>query len=481
MGNNNKWTAFIAALWSFIERLSTQAVSFFIGIVLARLLSPHDYGVLGLTAIFIAFSNIFIDSGFANGLIRKKERTEQDLSTAFYFNFAVGVVVYLILVCLSPVIANFFNEPLLKTVIPIVGLNVFFNSLCIVQTAILTASLKIKEQAIYNWISVTIGGIVAIILAYKGFGIYALACQSVLASIIKTILLWIFARWRPKSNFSKESFKYLWGYGSKLLGAKLISGTINEAYSVLIGKFIGISELGYFSKGSSLSSQVNGVTSGIVQRISLPVLSKYQDDKNELVNKYNHILRLLVLIIAPLSSFLCIAGNDIIVFLWTDKWVDTIILFQLLIVSTMFEPIGQLTLSLFEVVGRSDLILKLEFPKKTTYLVYIAIGFIFGVKGLCIAKIFISATEGVFNIFWTKKILPISRRKQLWSAVRYMFLAFPVPLIASYFINFESLVLNMILKFIVLAITYVILLLITRDSIFQMYVTTLFRKIQYKK
>lgn len=454
----------MAAVWSFVERVSTQIVSFFIGIVLARILSAHDYGIVGLTSIFIAFSNIFIDSGFANALIRKKDRTQEDLSTAFYFNFIVGTGVYLVLFAVSPFIASFFNEPMLRQVVPIIGINVFLNSLCIVQTAILTSQLKIKEQAVYNAVSVTISGLVAILLAYNGLGVYALAAQAVLTSLIKMVLLWFFSNWRPTRCFKRKSFAYLWGYGAKLLGAKMLAGVFNEVYSVLIGKLIGIVELGYFSKSSSLSAQVNGVTTGIVQKVSLPILARYQDNSAELVERYYHILRLLVMVIAPLSAFLCIAGNDIIVFLWTDKWTESILLFQLLIVSTMFEPIGQLSLSLFEVQGRTDMILRIELPKKLIYAILIGVGFMNGVKGLCIAKILISATEGIVNICYTPRILPISIYLQFTSVLKYMVVAFPLPFVISSFIYTDSFVLNICIKLLILLFLYCGSLYLIRDK-----------------
>lgn len=316
---SKKNTPFLAVIWSLLERLSSQAVSFVIGVVLARLLTPNEYGIVGLTTIFISLSNTFVDAGFANGLIRKIDRTEKDLSTAFYFNIAIGIVAYGILWLCSPIIANFFNEPILIPLVKIIGLSVLLNSLCVVQSAILTANLNIRLQTIINLCGQIPAGLIAILLAYRGWGVYALALQTVLAAFIRTTLLWIFAKWRPHEKFSKESFSYLFGFGSKLLGANLIGTVFNEIYSVLIGKFFTKADLGYFSKANGLSNNFNSVASGIVQKVALPVLSRHQNDKVQLQENFREIMRLLVMIIAPLSAFLCFSGRDIIVFLWTDK------------------------------------------------------------------------------------------------------------------------------------------------------------------
>ena len=308
-------TSVNAAIWSFVERASSQIVSFVIGIILARLLSPYDYGVVGLTAIFIAISNVFIEAGFANALIQNQHRTEKDLSTAFYFNVVVGLFCYVALWIATPFISGWFNEPLLIPLLKIVGLNVVFNSLCIVQTALLTAKLNIRLQTIINLSAQIPAGIVAVILAYRGMGVYVLALQTVLASFIKVILLWFFAKWIPKEKFCKDSFKALWGFGSKLLGANLIGTIFSQIYSIIIGKFIGKKELGYFSKANGLCSNVDGITSGIVQKVALPVLAKYQEDKMQLTEKFREIMRLLVMLIAPLTAVICSASDDIIVLL----------------------------------------------------------------------------------------------------------------------------------------------------------------------
>ena len=462
---NKRNTPFLATIWSLLERLSSQAVSFFIGIVLARILSPNEYGIVGLTTIFISLSNTFVDAGFANGLIRKIDRTEKDLSTAFYFNVVVGLVAYGILWFCSPLIAAFFNEPLLIPLVKIIGLSVFLNSLCVVQNALLTANLNIRLQTIINLCGQLPAGLLAIVLAYNGWGVYALATQTVAAAFIRTVLLWIFAKWRPHEKFSKESFRYLFSFGSKLLGANLIGTIFNEIYSVLIGKFFTKAELGFFTKANGLKNNFYSIGSGIVQKVALPVLSKYQNDIPSLRGHFREVMRLLIMIIAPLSAYLCFSGRDIIIFLWTDKWEPAVLFFQILVAGVMWEPISQLSLSLMQVVNRTGLILKLEFPKKASYAVIIAISIKYGVLGLAVSSFFINLVGSLINLHPTKKILGYSYLLQLLDVIKYMVIAFPLAWVMRLPIQTDYHLLNIGLAFVTFIPVYALVLLLIRDSV----------------
>ena len=478
--SNKANTPFWATIWSLLERLSSQIVSFFIGIVLARLLSPTEYGIVGLTTIFISLSNTFVDAGFANGLIRKIDRSEKDLSTAFYFNVVIGLFAYAILWFCSPLIANFFDEPLLIPLVKIIGLSVFLNSLCIVQNAILTSQLNIRLQTIIGFCGQLPAGLIAIALAYNGWGVYALALQTVLAAFIKTVLLWIFAKWRPHEGFSKDSFRYLFNFGSKLLGANLIGTVFNEIYSVIIGKFFTKSELGLFSKANGLSCNVNSVSSGIIQKVALPVLAKYQNSISDLRDHFREVMQLLSMIISPLTAILCFTGRDIIIFLWTDKWLPAVIFFQVLVAGTMWNPIGQLSLSLLQVVNRTGLILKLEFPKKSIYVVIIAIGFQYGVIGIAVAHFFINLVGSAINLYPTKKILQYSYMLQILDLVKYMIIAYPIAWAVTRIFQTDIHLLNIILSTAVYVPAYCLVLYLIRDAIALKYFNKILAKFKKK-
>ncbi len=467
---NNKKTALVASIWSFVEKFATQAVSFIIGIFLARLLSPTDYGIVGLTTIFIALSNVFIDSGFGNAIIRKQDRCDNDYSTAFIFNILVGATCYFLLWITAPIIADYFHEAILIPLIRIIGLNVVFNSLCVVQVAILTANLNIKSQTIIALSSQIPAGIVAIVLAKQGYGVYALAVQFVLSSFIKVPLLWYCTKWHPRFVFDKLSFSYLWSFGSKLLGANLIGTFFEQIYSVLIGKYIGKTELGYYSKAQSLNQNVNSISVGVVQKVALPLLAGYQHDIALLNEKFRTFMKLLVIIIAGISALLFIVAKDLIVLLWTDKWIESVLLFRILIIGAMFGPIGQLSLSLMQATGNSGMVLKLEIPKKILYCLYLAIGFHFGIIGLVSTTVVISLTAALINMWATKKLLPYGFVSQLIDLFKYMIIAFSIALFGGFLIHSNSVLLNIILLSFCFVSCYCVVLYIIKDNVFLEYV-----------
>lgn len=469
-----------ATIWSFVERLSTEAMTFVIGVILARLLSPTDYGIIGLTTIFIVISNVFIESGFSNALIRKVDRTEKDLSTAFLFNLGVGVLMYVLLFSTSGLIANLFDEPLLVDLVRIVGLNVLFNSLCIVQNALLTAKLNIRLLTIINLSSQIPSGLVAIYMAYNGFGVYSLAVQSVLCAILKTILLWVFAEWRPSERFDKESFRYLWGFGSKLLLSSLIGTFIGNLHSFLIGKYIGKSDLGYFSKGSTLSMHVSNITIGIVQKVGLPLLSRYQHDIDELRNHFQTMMKLLVLIIAPLSAFFVFEAKDIILFLWTDKWLNTVPMFQLIVCCVVLGPMGAMSLSLMSVMNRTDIVLKIEILKKSVFLVVIFFSFQYGIYGLLIGQIFNNVFAALVNMYPTKNLLKYSYMSQLLDVSKYVLYSYAIGIPFFLLIATESHLLNIVLFTLLYFSTYCLFLKLIKDELFIKYSSVFLNSVKNK-
>ena len=453
-----------AVLWSFLERFSSQIVSFIIGVILARLLSPSDFGIIGIVTIFISLSNVFVDAGFSNAIIRKQNKTKEDLSTAFYLNVIIGIVIYFCLYILSPYISKFFEEPILIPLIRIVGLNILLASFCIVQNAILTSQLNIRSQTYINLCSQVFSGLIAIALAYSGYGIYALAVQMVLASFIRTVSFWLYTKWTPSWCFNQSSLKYLLSFGSKLLGANLIGTFFNEIYSILIGKYIGKSELGYYTKASHLNVNITSISTGIIQKIALPILAKQQDNLTILRDNFRLFMRLLILIIAPITASFFFLAEDIIVLLWSEKWMPSVPIFRLLIIGALWSPIGTLSLILMQVINRTGLILKLEFPKKVLYSVIIFIAFPFGVIGLAVAQAIINFAAAIINMLPTKRILQYDYVEQWIDISKYIIYAFILGVFVKILIVFDDRILNIISFLMVYAILYVTFLIIIRNN-----------------
>lgn len=453
-----------AVFWTFLDKFSSQIVSFIIGVVLARLLSPSDFGIIGIVTIFISLSNVFVDAGFSNAIIRKKDNTKEDLSTAFHLNVIIGIFIYVCLYVISPYISIFFDESILIPLIRILGINIVLGSLCIVQNAILTSQLNIRSQTYINLCSQLFSGVIAIFLAYDGYGIYALVVQMVLASFIRTVSFWIYTKWYPSYCFNRSSFRYLFSFGSKLLGANLIGTIFNEIYSILIGKYIGKAELGFYTKASHLNVNITSISTGIIQKIALPLLAKHQNNITKLKNDFRLFMRLLVLIIAPISAFFFFLAEDIIILLWSEKWMPSVPIFRLLIIGTLWSPIGNLSLILMQVINRTGLILKLEFPKKAIYAIIIFISFPFGVIGLAIAQVIINFVAAVINMLPTKRILQYNYIEQWIDISKYIIYAFILGFLVKIPIAFDNRTLNIVSFSMIYVVLYILFLVLIRNA-----------------
>jgi len=402
-----------ASVWSLIDNLFSQGFVFLIGIVLARILSPSDYGTVGVLAIFIAIANTFVDCGFANALIRKKDRTQNDLSTAFYFNFVVGVISYVLLYVISPFVANFFSMPILIVLLRVLGLRVIFNSFSLVQNALLTSKLNIKTQAIINIFTQIPVGCLAIFLAYKGMGVWTLVIQQVGSSFLKTIWLWIIAGWRPSFVFSKDSFDYLFHFGWKLVGASLLGTFFNEIYGFVVGRFLGAEELGFYSKSKQLSEHPRSLVNNVIHRVVLPVMVEVQGDDEKIKEIYRKLIRLTGFLVFPFFGFLILIAEPLILIIWTEKWYASIFLFQLFCFGMSFGPISSLNFCLLELLNRTDLTLKLEFVKKPVCLSMLLVSIPFGLSGIVIFASLYNCIGTLINMYPTFKLLKYSYKQQL--------------------------------------------------------------------
>ena len=396
------------SLWSLIDNISSQGFAFMISIVLARLLSPTDYGTVGVLAIFLAIANVFVDCGFANALIRKKDRTQEDLSTAFYFNISVGVIVYLILFFIAPFVAGFFNMPILVSLLRVLAFCVVFNSLSLVQNAILIAHLQIKTLAIINVCTQIPMGCIGIYFAYKGFGVWTLVIQQVGSSLLKTWWLWINSKWRPSSVFSMESFRYLYDFGWKLLGANLFGTVFNELYGFVIGRMLGASDLGYYAKSKQLAEHPRSVVNNIVNRVVLPVMIESQGDIIKTREIYRKLIQMMSFVIFPLFGLLILIAEPLITSMWTDKWKETVPLFQMFCIGMSFGPISALNFCLLQLLNRTDLILKLEFIKKPACLFMLLISLPFGLKGIVLFASMYNIVGAIINMYPTNKLIEYS-------------------------------------------------------------------------
>lgn len=391
--------------WSAIERFATQGIGFVISIVIARILSPSDYGLIGMISIFIAVSNVFVGAGFGSALIRKQDRTEADCSTVFYYNILVSTLFYFLLFIAAPWIAQFYHTPELTTITRVVGLNIIIGAFGAIQSTKLSIAIDFKTQAKISLIVVVITGGVGLTMAYHGFGVWALVIQGLASAILTSLLLWYFVRWKPLWIFSRSSFKELFGFGSKLMLSGLLDTIYSNIFQLIIGKKYLAVDLGYYTRAVGLVQLPSSNITGIIQRVTFPVLSEIQHDAERLKKNYRRLLKMSAFVIFPVMVLLAALGKPLILLLLTEKWLPAVPLMQILCFSAMFYPIHAINLNLLQVKGRSDLFLRLEIIKKVLITLVLFVSVPFGVLAMCYGTIFTSVVALIINTYYTGKLI----------------------------------------------------------------------------
>lgn len=399
--------------WSLVENFSLQGIQFVIGVLLARVLSPSDYGMVGMLAIFTAISQTLINSGFSTAIVRKTDRTQTDLSTAFWFNIGVGIVLYFILFFSGPLIARFYNVPLLADLIKVTAITLIFNSLCIVQQALFTIKMDFKTQAKISVSSSLTTGVIGVVMAYNGFGVWSIVWPGVFGGALRCILMWVFSKWRPDKIFSTASFKDLFSFGSKLLLSGLIDTTYNNIYPIIIGKKFSATDLGYYSRAEGYSQLPATSITGVLQRVTFPMLCEIQNDMSRLEHVYRQLLRLSAFVVFPAMVGLAALAEPLIRLMITDKWLMCVPYLQILCFSLMWYPIHAINLNLLQVKGRSDLFLKLEIIKKIIGILTIIIAVPFGIMWMCVGKVISSILCLIINTYYTGKLIRVGFIKQM--------------------------------------------------------------------
>ena len=400
-------------VWSSIERFSTQGVQFLIMIIMARLLTPKDYGLIGMLAIFLAVAQSLIDSGFSQALIRKQDRTDVDNSTVFYFNIVVSSALYLILFIAAPFVADFYNQPELTSVMRVVCLGVILNSLAVVQRALLTVRIDFKTQAKASLSAAVISGCIGIVLAYCGFGVWSLVVQQLLNLSVNTLLLWIFSKWRPIAVFSWKSFHELFAFGSKMLASGLLDTLYRNIYPIVIGKLFSASSLGHYTRAQQFSEFPSSNVTGIIQRVTYPILCGIQDETERLEAVYRKFLKLSAFIIFPLMIGMSAVARPFIDIVLGAQWGFCGQLLQIICFAMMWYPIHAINLNLLQVKGRSDLFLRLEIIKKILGITVLCITAPFGLVVMCYGQIFNSIVALVINTYYTGKLINVGFIRQM--------------------------------------------------------------------
>ena len=467
MDNVNKNTI-SGLLWKFSERIGAQLVTFVVSILLARLLSPTEYGTIGLVMAFIAIADVFVSRGFGNALIQKKDADNTDFSTVFYCNLILSILLYAIVYFAAPLVSGFYGQEILCPVLRVLGLKIILAAINSIQGAYVSRNMLFKR---FFW--ATLGGtitsaVVGIALAYNGAGIWALVAQYLVQSFISTLILWITVKWRPTLEFSLSRLKPMFKFGWKLLSSSLIGELINQLRSLIIGKYYNSSSLAYYNKGISFPNLILTNVSSSITAVMYPVMAQMQEDKQQLKRYITTSVSYSTFLIAPAMIGMFAVAETMIELLLTSKWLPCVPYLQIACVYLLFQPITIITLDAIIAVGRSDLDLKFTLIKRSVAVILIFAAIPYGVLAMTATDILVTIVALLLNSSRNKELFDMSSREFIKSfiphVVRATLMAGSVILVNRYLLVHIALpmLLELIIQILVGIVAYLLLCLITR-------------------
>ena len=430
-----KRKALTGIIWTFVQQFSLQGVGFLVSIILARLLMPKEFGLIAMISVFISLGNILINSGMSQSLLRTQDLDNDDYSSVFYFNLFLSILIYLIVFFLAPYISDFYKQEILIDIIRVYSITFFINAFSVIQVAKLTKQLKFKLQAFISIPSVMLSSFIGVYLAYSGYGVWSLVFSTLSQSLISTILLWYFGKWTPCLSIKYDKIKKHWNFGYKLLFSGLLDTISNNVYSIIVGKFFAITQVGYYQRAETLKQFPISNIILIIDKVTYPILASIQDEDQRLKFVYSIILQMVLFIIAPMLIFSAVLAEPIFRFLFTDKWLPAVPYFQVLCVNGILYPIHAYNLNILSVKGRSDLFLKLEIIKTIILILIIIISFQWGIYGLLFGGIVSSTLAFFVNTYYTNKLIAYSAIDQIKDL-------FPIVLLAAVIGFFISIIDN---------------------------------------
>lgn len=411
--NSPKESVISGFIWRFAERFGAQLVSFLVSLVLARLLSPNDYGTIALVTVFTSILNVFIDSGLGTALIQKKDADNLDFSTVFYFNIIACTIAYIGLFLLSPAIARFYDRTDLIPVIRVLALTLVISGVKNVQQAYVSRNMLFKKF-FFSTLGGTLGAaVVGVVLAYEGFGVWALVAQQIFNATVDTVILWITVKWRPSKVFSWERFKILFGFGWKMLIASLVGSIYSQMRQLIIGKIYTTSDLAYYNQGEKIPTFITANINTSIDSVLLPAMSNEQNNIDGVKKMTRKSIQISVFVLAPVMIGLAAISKNFVEFLLTEKWLPCVPYMCVFCLTYVFYPIHTCNLNAIKALGRSDLFLKLEIIKTVVGIIIVICTMRFGVWAICLGGIVSSVASQIINAWPNKRLLNYSYFEQL--------------------------------------------------------------------
>ncbi|MEI6346621.1 MAG: lipopolysaccharide biosynthesis protein [Bacteroidota bacterium] len=403
-----KSSAISAVKWSTISQIGSYGITFVLSIILARLLDPSEFGLTGMLSIFTGIAVVFINSGLSTAIIRTKDASLDDYSTVFYFNIAVSTAFYLLFFFTAPLIAAFYKEPILIPLTRLITLVFLINSFGIIQNAILIKEINFKKQTICNLIGLVASVIVSAIMAFNSYGVYSIVGQAISQAFVTNLLLWISSKWRPSGRFSKSSFMKLWQFGSKVLATTIVAQIIDNLDNLLIGKIFSAGQLGYYVRAKSTKQLPEQIFSSVMSTTSFAVLAKMSDNDSEFRRVHMHFFKLGAYIFIPvIIGFIAVAKSFIVV-LYSDKWLPSVPLFQIIALSSFAYFFGVLFSQTIIAKGAGKLYFRLTTGKKILGLLSMPFGLFWGLIPFLCSFVVISMICLTLDIYFTGKLINVS-------------------------------------------------------------------------
>ncbi|MFB9862595.1 lipopolysaccharide biosynthesis protein [Rufibacter immobilis] len=409
--------------WDFLEKFLNQGIGLLVSVILARILTPEDFGLIGMVMAIVSFAQVFIDMGFSTALVQKQDISEEQYATVFYLNIGIGIFLTVLVFSLSGVISAFYKEPILSPLVKGISPLFLINSLTLIQTAKYLKEINLKPLTIYRGVAVTISGIVGIGMAYSNFGVWSLVGQVLLNAIAFTLLVWLLSPWRPMRYFNLASIGALWNYGSKIFLPSLIENLFSRLDVFIIGKLFSAHSLGYYTRAQSLNNIVIQYSSASLTRVFFSVVSKHQQDTGRVVEVYQNALIAVSFLAFGLMGILFVSAENIILLLFTEKWVASIDYFRIMLLSAYAYPLSSIMVNVISGRGNSSAFLRLDILKKTLLLLVFIIGFQISIKAFLYGFALFSFLSVLLNMYFVSREIQLSMMKQLGMVLPYLLVA----------------------------------------------------------
>jgi O-antigen/teichoic acid export membrane protein len=391
--------------WTFAQQFSLQIITFAVSVILARVLTPAQFGLFGMTSVLIAVGSTLMDSGLTSSLIRTPNAKQEDYSTVFILNLTGSIIIYALVFFLAPAIARFYEQPILINIIRVFCITFIFNAFRSVQSAKLTKELNFKTQMMIQVPSLIIAGILGIVLAYNGFGVWSLVWMYLLQSFLSALQHWLYSGWRPDLSLDKERFKYHFSFGYKMTLSNLINTVYSNLYTIIIAKYFSAAQLGFYTRALSLRQLPISNLSSALNKVTYPMLASINEDNVKLKKIYKRVMQQVVFWVAPFLTLLVVVAEPFISFLLTDKWLPAVPYFQILCVAGFWLPLNSYNYNIIKVKGESGLILKIQMAKKSFGIIGIFLAIPFGIKGLLYFQVISSLLDYYLDAYFGGRMI----------------------------------------------------------------------------